>query len=250
MCSRYRRSELATVGTDGNRSARSRNTRHLCNLPRRLRHRINRILRQLVIRFEVARRRKVNLRAVLGPFELIFGELPLVICVGFPSSVGVDGTPIFQMCGGRDKSKYPSLSPRYSTRVTTWMSGSCLGLPHFSAIFSFASFSFLLSTFWASSLFVTFASAGLLAAEAGSRPCFSSHAARSISSGFAVLKNAIVLPSGDHSGPPAPCGILVNGHASPPVTGRMKICGGCGLPSFSTARMNARSFPSGDQRGD
>src|SRR6185369_13101200 len=120
------------------------------------------------------------------------------------------------------------------------MSGSWLGLPHFSAAFSAAVFSFLFSL----------SVAGGFESGAALFPSFSSQAARATSSALAALKNAIVLPSGDHFGPAAPFAILVNGHASPPFVGRMKICGGSGLPSFSIDRVNARDFPSGDQRGE
>src|SRR5215469_4471577 len=76
-----------------------------------------------------------------------------------------------------------------------------------------------------------------------------SQAARARSTAFALLEKATVVPSGDHREPYAPLGMSVNCHASPPAMARIKICGGCGLPSFSVDRSNARYFPSGDQRG-
>src|ERR1041384_1507211 len=70
------------------------------------------------------------------------------------------------------------------------------------------------------------------------------------SSVVAPLLNAIILPSGDHCGPPAPRGSVVNCHASPPSIANIKSWGGSGRPSFSGERTKQMYFPSGDQRGD
>ena len=59
----------------------------------------------------------------------------------------------------------------------------------------------------------------------------------------------MVRPSGDHCGLPAPRGMSVMARASPPAIASTWICGGCGRPSFSTARTKAIHRPSGDHRG-
>src|SRR2546426_146044 len=69
------------------------------------------------------------------------------------------------------------------------------------------------------------------------------------SSAFVALVKAIVLPSGDHFGPPAPFGNSVKENESPPASASMVSCGGSGLPSFSIARRKTRNLPSGDQLG-
>src|ERR1700730_6430268 len=69
------------------------------------------------------------------------------------------------------------------------------------------------------------------------------------SSAFVPLVNAIVLPSGDQAGLPAPFGRSVNENESPPAIGKIDNWAGSGLPSFSAARTKSRYFPSGDQRG-
>ena len=74
--------------------------------------------------------------------------------------------------------------------------------------------------------------------------CFAS------SSAVAPFANAIIFPSGDHCGLPAPRGTVVNCHASPPSSEIMNNCGESGRPSFSGTRTNARCLPSGDQRGE
>src|SRR3954471_14399985 len=67
------------------------------------------------------------------------------------------------------------------------------------------------------------------------------------SSEVVVLENAIRVPSGDHTGAPAPLGRLVRARASPPPRiGSRKICG----VSFSSGRTKASQAPSGDHRGD
>src|SRR5262245_34758897 len=53
------------------------------------------------------------------------------------------------------------------------------------------------------------------------------------------------VPSGDHSGAPAPSGIALSLRASPPVT---SITYTCALPPSRSER-KARRVPSGDQRG-
>src|ERR1700730_6974514 len=70
------------------------------------------------------------------------------------------------------------------------------------------------------------------------------------SSALVSLVNAIVFPSGDQTGLPAPLGKSVNENESPPAIGKIDNCGGSGLPSFSVARKKSTYFPSGDQRGD
>jgi hypothetical protein len=70
-----------------------------------------------------------------------------------------------------------------------------------------------------------------------------------VSSGRIVLLKAIRLPSGDHNGAPAPRARSVTARASPPSSASRKICGGCGLPSFSGDRTNAIALLSGDHRG-
>src|SRR5688500_7880826 len=74
--------------------------------------------------------------------------------------------------------------------------------------------------------------------------CFAS------SSDVAPFANAIIFPSGDHCGLPAPRGRVVNCHASPPSSEIMNNCGDSGRPSFSGTRTKARCVPSGDQRGE
>ena len=76
---------------------------------------------------------------------------------------------------------------------------------------------------------------------------FASFFARSLS--VVVLVKAIVLPSGDQAAAPAPFGRSVSARASPPRSESRKSCDGCGLPSFSTERVNASCEPSGAQRG-
>src|SRR5439155_8527101 len=71
-----------------------------------------------------------------------------------------------------------------------------------------------------------------------------------MSSGLLALVNAIVLPSGDQRGGPAPFGRSVKVQASPPFIDSMASCGGSGLPSFSVALMKTRNFPSGDHSGE
>src|SRR5256714_9794192 len=71
-----------------------------------------------------------------------------------------------------------------------------------------------------------------------------------ISSVVAPLPNEIILPSGDHCGPPAPRGTVVNCQASPPSIDIMKSCGGSTRPFVSGARTKHMDFPSGDQRGE
>src|SRR5271157_1979814 len=73
-----------------------------------------------------------------------------------------------------------------------------------------------------------------------------------ISSAFVSLRNAICLPSGDHTGSPAPRGRSVITQASPPDRESRASCVAGGLPSFGGStlpRTNAIHFPSGDQRG-
>src|SRR5262245_48524382 len=53
------------------------------------------------------------------------------------------------------------------------------------------------------------------------------------------------VPSGDHSGAPAPWGIALSLRASPPAT---SITYTCALPP-SLSERKARRVPSGDQRG-
>src|SRR6266513_6517052 len=66
-----------------------------------------------------------------------------------------------------------------------------------------------------------------------------------------VERNAIVLPSGDQTGDPAPFGASVSGRASPPSIEMRYICAGLDLPSTgSGVRTNATSRPFGDQRGE
>jgi hypothetical protein len=65
-----------------------------------------------------------------------------------------------------------------------------------------------------------------------------------------LLVNAICLPSGDHSGLPAPRGIFVTWRGSPPPIESRKTCAASGRPASSGARTNASCLPSGDQRGD
>ena len=67
------------------------------------------------------------------------------------------------------------------------------------------------------------------------------------SSGRAV-DEAMVRPSGDHAGFPAPRGMSVTARPSPPFIGITKICGGC-TSSLSAARTKASRVPSGDHRG-
>src|SRR2546429_4157267 len=69
------------------------------------------------------------------------------------------------------------------------------------------------------------------------------------SSAFVSLVNAIVLPSGGHTGLLAPFGRSVKENESPPAIGKIDNWGGSGLPSFSVARKKSKNFPSGDQRG-
>src|SRR5438552_3108866 len=71
-----------------------------------------------------------------------------------------------------------------------------------------------------------------------------------MSSGLLGLVNAIVLPSGDQRGGPAPFGRSVKVQASPPFIDSMASCGGSGLPSFSGALMKTTNFPSGDHCGE
>src|ERR1041384_3031850 len=71
-----------------------------------------------------------------------------------------------------------------------------------------------------------------------------------ISSAVAPLPNEIILPSGDHCGPPAPRGTVVNCQASPPSIDNMKSCGGSTRPFVSGERTKQMYFPSGDQRGE
>src|SRR5437899_5138699 len=70
------------------------------------------------------------------------------------------------------------------------------------------------------------------------------------SSAVEPLPNEIILPSGDHCGPPAPRGTVVNCQASRPSIDNMKSCGGSGRPSFSGDRTKQMNLPSGDQRGE
>src|SRR5512133_1984099 len=74
--------------------------------------------------------------------------------------------------------------------------------------------------------------------------------ALAISSGVVLLRKAMRLPSGDHTGWLAPLGRSVMVQASPPPSGRIAICGGVGLPisSLSPPRTNAMEPPSRDQR--
>ena len=65
---------------------------------------------------------------------------------------------------------------------------------------------------------------------------------------MAELAKAIVLPSGDQTGLPAPFGRLVSATASPPRVEMSWICGPS--LSFSEERTKATREPSGDQRGD
>src|SRR6516162_1444795 len=72
------------------------------------------------------------------------------------------------------------------------------------------------------------------------------------SSAFVSERNAICLPSGDHTGLFAPRGRSVITQASPPDRESSASCAACGLPSFGGSalpRTNAIHFPSGDQRG-
>src|SRR5712691_10890086 len=92
-----------------------------------------------------------------------------------------------------------------------------------------------------------FASVGLGDGEAVG---FCAAACFAKSSVLALLTNAIILPSGDHCGPPAPRATVVNWNESPPAIASMKSCGTSGRPSFSVTRTKTRNFPSGDQRGD
>src|SRR6266480_993368 len=68
------------------------------------------------------------------------------------------------------------------------------------------------------------------------------------SSAFVSLVNAIVFPSGAHTGLLAPLGRSVKENESPPAIGKIDNRGGSGLPSFSVVRKKRRYFPSGDQR--
>src|SRR3954470_16844762 len=63
---------------------------------------------------------------------------------------------------------------------------------------------------------------------------------------LAELAKAIVLPSGDQTGLPAPFGRLVSATASPPRVEMSWIW----EPSFAAERTKATREPSGDQRGD
>src|SRR5467141_3320254 len=92
-----------------------------------------------------------------------------------------------------------------------------------------------------------FASVGLGDGAAGG---FCAAACFAKSSGLALFTNAIILPSGDHCGPPAPRAIVVNWNESPPAIASMKSWGTSGRPSFSGTRTKQRYFPSGDQRGE
>src|ERR1039457_2780870 len=84
-------------------------------------------------------------------------------------------------------------------------------------------------------------------------PAFASfflRASFSMSSGVVELENAMRRFFGDQTGPDAPLGRSVRIQASPPVSDRIAICAGRGLPlsSFSPPRTNAMRLPSGDQR--
>src|ERR1041384_3071508 len=70
------------------------------------------------------------------------------------------------------------------------------------------------------------------------------------SSVVAPLPNEIIFPSGDHCGPPAPRGKVVNCQASPPSIDNMKSCDGSTRPFVSGAPTKPIDFPSGDQRGE
>ncbi len=67
---------------------------------------------------------------------------------------------------------------------------------------------------------------------------------------FAELAKASVLPSGDHTGEPAPWGTSVRALASPPWVEIRWICGGSPWPSFMAERVKAIREPSGDHRGE
>src|SRR4051794_37978894 len=69
------------------------------------------------------------------------------------------------------------------------------------------------------------------------------------SSGRADDENAIVRPSGDQAGLPAPRAISVTARPSPPSIGITWIWGGWTRPSLSAARTKASCVPSGDHRG-
>src|SRR5207244_10338032 len=71
-----------------------------------------------------------------------------------------------------------------------------------------------------------------------------------MSSGLLELVNAIVLPSGDQRGGPAPFGKSVKVQASPPFIGSMASCGGSGLRSLSVALIKTGNFPWGDDCRD
>src|SRR5207249_4332461 len=90
------------------------------------------------------------------------------------------------------------------------------------------------------------AEAGALAEADSSRFFFSCFAR---SSAFVSVVKAMLFPSGAQTGLAAPFGKSVKTKESPPAIGRMAICGGSGLPSFSVVRRNNKNFPSGDQRG-
>ena len=64
-----------------------------------------------------------------------------------------------------------------------------------------------------------------------------------------ALVNAISVPSGDQTGLLAPLVPSVMARASPPSICSKYTWPGCALPSFSTARTNARRLPSDAQRG-
>src|SRR5579871_784201 len=78
------------------------------------------------------------------------------------------------------------------------------------------------------------------------------------SSGEALLMNAIILPSGDHTGLPAPLGRSVIRQDSPPFIGNIYSCGPEGRTAplllvppagDSGVRTKTIHLPSGDQRG-
>src|ERR1700739_2989250 len=81
------------------------------------------------------------------------------------------------------------------------------------------------------------------------------------SSADVYMVKAIILLSGDHTGPPAPRGRSVIFHDSPPpLTGSISSCGdaprpgppgpAAAPPAGSGARTNTSHLPSGDQRGE
>ncbi len=72
----------------------------------------------------------------------------------------------------------------------------------------------------------------------------------SSSSSFVPLAKAMVLPSGDQAGEPAPPGRSVSATASPPWVEMSESCGAFFPSPFGAARTKTTRVPSGDQRGE